>query len=465
MRLAGRATKEGTEAHLRANEPWVRSLGSTGLRVGAVGFGTYRLDQGDPGHEAALRAALNGGDINLIDTACNYTGGQSEMLIGQVLADEISSGRLHREGVVVVSKAGYLTDGLLGLAKDGDVPNSSVSKLGADHWHSFHPTVLDFAIKQSLDRLGLETIDVFLLHNPEYFLSSRKEEPIGSLRSDFYTRIGDAFECLEKWVSAGVIGSYGISSNTLGFSADDPTSTSVADCMTQAERVAGEEHHFRVVQCPVNLMEREPLKSLANSELAVLANRPLNAIDNRVVYRLAQEFSLNEALKFRERARALRRSEQTFRRVWMNNCTTVDTRRIYVVNELAHGLARFPSRVSLSDYMTYTHWPQLRRIFSELDTRLQGDAEFHAWRTEYWNSLSAFVQSAMAQLEQRDWETIGPLVKTLESELPPSLREASLAQKAWWFSGSRPGVTTVLAGARQPEYVQEIHSLAERWDQ
>ena len=174
---------------------------------------------------------------------------------------------------------------------------------------------------------------------------------------------------------------------------------------------------------------------------------------------------MHEALKFREHARALRRCEQTFKRRLANRCGSIDIRRISFVNELAHGLARFPSRVSLDDYMTYTHWPHLRHLFSELDTHFGSDEEFQSWRGAYWDAINAFVTSSKAQLERRDWEKLGPLFGTLDAELPSGLQHASLAQKAWWFVGSRPGVAAVLAGARQPKYAEDIHDLAERWDE
>ena len=36
-------------------------------------------------------------------------------------------------------------------------------------WHCIHPEFLTEEITASMSRLGIETIDVYLLHNPEYF--------------------------------------------------------------------------------------------------------------------------------------------------------------------------------------------------------------------------------------------------------------------------------------------------------
>ncbi len=465
MKNTGKATPQATCTYLGVENSWVRKLGKTNLSVGALGFGTYRVDQGDPAHEQALRRVLDGGHVNLIDTACNYTGGQSEELIGRVFGEFIASGKGLREAFVFVTKAGYLTDELLAHARAGGVPEDSISKLGEDHWHSFDPLALDEAIPRSLDRLGLTCIDVFLIHNPEYFLKSREAEPLMQLRDDFYRRVEAAFECLEKWVQKGAIGSYGISSNTLGFPPEDRHGTSLERFVLAAENVASKNHHFRVVQAPLNLLERDVLTTLSNTDMGVLTNRPLNAIENGSVYRLSQDFSLREAMEFRERARALRHLERVFKRGYASQCSGLEIRTVFFVNELARGLGTFPTRVSLADYMTYTHMPRIRRLFTELDAVLANAEGFSQWRDQYWSSLLAFVRSAMAQLEQRDMEKLAPIFRALEEQLPEKLQETNWAQRAWWFCSTQPGVSSVLVGARQPKYVEDIHDLALRWDE
>ena len=62
----------------------LRPLGNTGLRCCPVGFGCYRIVEGNPAHEAALRAYLDRGG-NLIDTSANYGDGRAEDLVGRVL--------------------------------------------------------------------------------------------------------------------------------------------------------------------------------------------------------------------------------------------------------------------------------------------------------------------------------------------------------------------------------------------
>src|SRR5262249_24907063 len=85
-------------------------------------------------------------------------------------------------------------------------------------WHCIHPEYLADQLTLSLDRLGLATLDVCLLHNPEYFLSEaahHEGEDLALLRNSFYRRIEQAFMYFETQVVAGRLHYYGVSSNTV----------------------------------------------------------------------------------------------------------------------------------------------------------------------------------------------------------------------------------------------------------
>ncbi len=148
------------------------TLGETGLWVSSAGFGCYRVNDGVVAHEKALKKAMTSG-INLIDTSANYADGGSEQLVGDVLKDLIESGRIVREQVVIISKGGYLQGNNYALGrqriKDG-IPFKDVVEYADGLEHCIHPGFLDDQIGRSLERLGLDTLDGYLLHNPEYYL-------------------------------------------------------------------------------------------------------------------------------------------------------------------------------------------------------------------------------------------------------------------------------------------------------
>jgi diketogulonate reductase-like aldo/keto reductase len=110
-----------------------------GVRVPCLGLGTWRLGESDGEHAAdvaAVRQALDFG-YRLIDTAEMYGDGGAERVVGEALRTAMQAGTLRREDAFVVTK----------------VLPTNASRAG---------TVA--ACERSLRRLGLEYIDLYLLH-------------------------------------------------------------------------------------------------------------------------------------------------------------------------------------------------------------------------------------------------------------------------------------------------------------
>ena len=276
-----------------------RALGRTGLVTSSLGFGSYRIDDRAPEHAAALEKALLGG-INLIDTSTNYTDGLSETCIGNVLS------RHRREEVIVVSKVGYVQGQALTMARAREQRGAAfpeMVKYTDGCWHCIHPEFLADQLERSLARLRVEKVDVYLLHNPEYFFTDAAKRHEGgsleALRNAFYDRIRRAFSYLEGEVRRGRIGFYGVSSNTFVVPEDDPDATSLERMWTITGEVE-HQHHFAVAQLPANLFEsgamltqncvtgtRTALEFAQEHDLAILVNRPLNAFHREQLIRLA----------------------------------------------------------------------------------------------------------------------------------------------------------------------------------
>ncbi len=124
-----------------------RSLGITGIRVSEIGFGTWGIGGATRGAVAygetddrqsteALLAAVENG-ITFFDTSDLYGYGHSEELLGIAL-------REHRSKIVICTKAGFA---------NGQNQN-------------FESNYIHKCIKDSLDRLQTDYIDLFLLHSP-----------------------------------------------------------------------------------------------------------------------------------------------------------------------------------------------------------------------------------------------------------------------------------------------------------
>ena len=273
--------------------------------VSMIGFGTYRVGfspaLGAPESEKALSHALEKG-VNLIDTSSNYGNGQSELLIGKVLAKAFEDGNLKREEIVLVTKAGYVQGNNLELADQRRLqgkPFPEIEEFSQDLSYCIHPEFLADQIDRSCQRLGVATLDVFLLHNPEYLLKKWDTQSFPDARQRFEARIKEAFEFLEVMVSEGKIRCYGISSNTLGYPEEDPTHVNLKTLHEIALSISPKPG-FKVVQFPFNWIEILPLVfpvekgGLHTFEYAqkhgfgVLLNRPLNAMHNDGLIRLSR---------------------------------------------------------------------------------------------------------------------------------------------------------------------------------
>lgn len=260
--LSGHATAEGTARYAarfadRLPPGHFRSLDS--LQVSSLGIGTYlgREDAAtDDQYRAAVIRALERG-VNVIDTAVNYRHQRSERAVGLALRTAIERGLVRREEVLVATKGGY-------LAFDGEVPQDPRAYFAQTYvrpgivrsgevvgWHCMTPRYLADQIDRSRANLGLETLDVYYLHNPETQLEKVEAVP-------FLARLREAFAALEAAVAAGKIRWYGTATwNGYRIGPEERGHLSLADVVAQARSAGGDDHHFRVIQLPFNLAMTE----------------------------------------------------------------------------------------------------------------------------------------------------------------------------------------------------------------
>jgi aryl-alcohol dehydrogenase-like predicted oxidoreductase len=244
-----------------------------GLVLSSIGIGTYlgEPDEATDGAYADTVVAAVEGGINVVDSAINYRFQRSERAVGQALRELFHKG-FGRDEIMVCTKAGFLTP-------DGEMPADPnmyfsqeflergvfrVEDIAAG-CHCMAPGYLADQLDRSRRNLGLETIDVFYLHNPETQLSEVPPE-------EFRQRIREAFLFLEAAVASKQIRAYGMA--TWNSFREDPKAAgflSLAEMVQIAKDVAGDDHHFRFVQLPFNLAMPEAL------------TRPNQAVDGRPV--------------------------------------------------------------------------------------------------------------------------------------------------------------------------------------
>jgi aryl-alcohol dehydrogenase-like predicted oxidoreductase len=265
--LKNRATAEGTSAYASRHADLSGNFRPVmGLSLASIGIGTYlgeTDEETDRAYEEAIRASLSSG-INLIDAAVNYRFQRSERNIGKVVGEMVAAGELKREEIAVATKGGYITF-------DGEVPadprgwfeehyvRTGIVSPGemVEGSHCMTPKYLATMLEMSRRNLGLETIDIYYVHNPETQLAAVS-------RKEFLARIGKAFEFLEQAVAENKIANYGIATwNGLRAQQTERTWLSLDELLRVAREVAGDAHHFKWIQLPYNLAMPEAV-TLAN---------------------------------------------------------------------------------------------------------------------------------------------------------------------------------------------------------
>lgn len=228
-------------------------FGSTGLKVSALCYGTMSFG-GDADKEtsAQLYKACRDAGINFFDTANVYSAGQSELILGELMAHE-------RDNLIISSK---------GFGQMGEDINAK----GATRRNILS------SVEASLKRLNTDHLDVYFMH-----------------MWDPNTPLEETLRALEKLVSDGKV---------LHLGASNYAAWQVAKALGIANMRgwAG----FDVLQPMYNLVKRQAeseLLPLAKSEgLAVMPYSPLGGgvLSGKYVREQASETSRLNALKMYE---------------------------------------------------------------------------------------------------------------------------------------------------------------------
>jgi aryl-alcohol dehydrogenase-like predicted oxidoreductase len=265
--IPGRATPQGTRrfaerfpqlpGHFRCPDRLhVSSLG-LGMRSGGIGG----ID--DLLYRQAVPELLAGG-VNLFDTALSDRMQTSERALGIALARAFRERVAARDEVVVLTKGGLLTPDPELARSAGEARRQLVASyvdtglVDPDQLAGgvlcLEPAFLRDQIGRSRRNLGLETIDVWCLEEPELALRA-----FGTRRlQQLLTR---AFEALEQAVADRHIGAYGLCSwDGLLRPHSDPGHLSLLDLFQWALDAGGADHHLRALQLPYGLATPEALR-------------------------------------------------------------------------------------------------------------------------------------------------------------------------------------------------------------
>ncbi len=267
--IPGKATAEGTAAFAKKHgqlhashwRPAFTHPGSgasadkpaLGLTLSSVGMGTY-LGNADPvtdgKYSAAAGKALELG-INVFDSAINYRYQRSERAIGAALKKSVDSGLARREEVLLCTKGGFIAGELEPETREWwertfEKPGIATAADVVAGGHCMTPKYLKHQVDQSRKNLGVETIDVYYVHNPETQI-----EVVGP--EEYYKRLTEAFRALEECAAEGKIQWYGTATwNAYRVPPTEASHVSLAETVAAAVAAGGKENRFRVVQLPFN---------------------------------------------------------------------------------------------------------------------------------------------------------------------------------------------------------------------
>lgn len=267
MKVSGAATAQGTDRYRKrftGRIPQEHFHQSHGLWMSSIGIGTYLGNHDaatDEQYRQAIVCAVESG-CNVIDTAINYRCQRSERAIGAALK-ELATRGYERTELIIATKGGFLPfDGAppkdpksyfeetfvgTGLATAAEIVGG---------YHCMTPRYLTHQLDASLRNLDLECIDIYYVHNPE--------SQLGKVSRDvFDSRLRQAFAALEQAAAAGKIRMYGTATwNGYRNPVTANDYLSLADIVALAEKAGGKDHHFKVIQLPLNLGMSEALSSV-----------------------------------------------------------------------------------------------------------------------------------------------------------------------------------------------------------
>lgn len=304
--LPGRATREGTRRYkdrlARKFEDDGRSLAPDffarpdDLWLSSIALGTLRGEPG--GVDDLLYRSVTGdlleGGCNTFVTALSDRMQTSERAIGHALRRAFREERVARDEIVVVTKGGALTPR---PERAGDyvsaqrdlyatyIDTGIVDPDDVNRGHSIAPGFLLDQIHRSRRNLGLETIDYYLIQEPELQMKALGVD-------GFRDGLERAFVALEEAVERGWIGAYGLASWE-GFLVPDSDRNhlGIVEVFAAALDAGQADHHLRAIQLPYGLAmgegvaldsqlgpdgeSRAILESLKDTGTAVFASAPL----------------------------------------------------------------------------------------------------------------------------------------------------------------------------------------------
>jgi aryl-alcohol dehydrogenase-like predicted oxidoreductase len=292
------ATPEGTALY---RERFADRLAPThfhvqhGLVLSSLGIGTYLGNPDEATDLSYTRSVVRAVElgVNVIDTAANYRFQRSERSIGEALKILANQHGIAREELVICTKGGYLPFDGAPPRNVREYVNETFVKPGIASFddivagsHCMTPAYLQNQLDQSLRNMGLESVDVYYIHNPESQLPHVSEQ-------EFYDRLKQAFARLEENRKQGKLAHYGVATwNGFRVPRNSGGHHSLTRMVELAREVGGEQHGFHFIQLPFNIAMPEGANVVDETQqLGVTVMTSASLMQGRIPPQTAIEFA------------------------------------------------------------------------------------------------------------------------------------------------------------------------------
>lgn len=301
--ISGKANYDGTKSYVESFKLKNKKCKNV-YCLSALGIGTYL---GNPNSDVdkilkeAISFSIKNG-INIIDTAINYRGMRSEVIVGKVINQLIEEKKIKRANIVISTKGGFLPadyrdkeldetyrenykdeviDTFYNLFESKlDIPKSKINEM-LDRRNVIENEIIDVLFEQSRKNLGIDTIDIYYLHNPEVSK--------GFMDNDlFYEELRKTFALLESKIKDNKLSYYGISTSQ-GFllDANHKAFLNLEKLIRLSNEVSDGNSHLKFIQLPFNkgridaiIKQNQPYNTKTFSTLEVANKLNIFSISN-----------------------------------------------------------------------------------------------------------------------------------------------------------------------------------------
>lgn len=294
-----KATRAYAEQHQReghAAEGHYSEFLRARMQLSSLGVGTFpgaATPEVDAKIAAIVTRALLSG-VNVIDTGAHYRYGRSLAAVGAGVRAAVEAG-VPREAMFLISKGGFLT---LRGGPPADMQAWFEQEIVAQGYgsmedlakgcHLLTPAYINYQIELSRNLMGVETLDAFLVDQPEVHIPEIGKEALNR-------KLLPVFEVLERAVAEGRIRYYGIATfDSLRVETDDKLFQSITSMQGLAEKAAqaatGQDmarHHFKLMTMPFNQVMLEGFTRFNTATGQGNVGSPVQAAHQLDVYMMA----------------------------------------------------------------------------------------------------------------------------------------------------------------------------------